>query len=85
MLTYKKTKNFEVVGYSDADFVSCVDTKRLTSGYVFTLANGAILWKISKQTLTAASTMQTEFVACYEAVGQAVWLKRIYSRTKNGR
>jgi hypothetical protein len=42
MLIYKRTENLEVVGYSDADFADCVDTKRLTSGYVFTLANGAI-------------------------------------------
>ena len=74
MLTYKRTRNLEVVGYSDADFLGCVDTKKSTSGYVFTLANGAISWKSSKQSLTAASTMQAEFVACYEA-GQAVWLK----------
>src|SRR6185437_340235 len=75
MLTYKRTENLEVVGYLDTDFAGCVDTKKSTSGYVFTLANGAISWKSSKQSLTAASTMQVEFVACYEAVGQAVWLK----------
>ena len=45
MLTYKKTENLEVVGYSDADFAGCVDTKKSTSGYVFMLANGAISWK----------------------------------------
>ena len=43
MLTYKRTENLEVVGYSDADFAGCVDTKKSTSGYIFTLANGAIL------------------------------------------
>ena len=75
MLTYKRTENLEVVGYSDADFAGCVDTNKSTSGYVFMLANGAISWKSSKQSLTAASMMQAEFVACYEAVGQAVWLK----------
>ncbi|RLM79074.1 putative gag-pol polyprotein [Panicum miliaceum] len=75
MLTYKKSENLVVVGYSDADFADCVDTKKSTSGYVFTLANGAISWKSSKQSLTAASIMQAEFVACYEAVEQAVWIK----------
>jgi hypothetical protein len=74
MLTYKRTEGLEVVGYSDTNFTGCVDTKRSTSGYVFTLANVAISWKSSKQTL-AASTVQAEFVACYEAVGQAMWLK----------
>ena len=42
MLMYKKTENLEVVGYSDADFAGCVDTKKSTLGYVFMLANGAI-------------------------------------------
>ena len=27
MLTYKRSDNLEVVGYSDADFAGCVDTK----------------------------------------------------------
>jgi len=67
MLTYKKSDNLEIVGYSDADFAECVDTKKSTSGYIFTLAGGAISWKSSKQTVTASSTMQAEFVACYEA------------------
>jgi hypothetical protein len=42
MLTYKKSDNLEVVGYSDADFAGCVDSKKSTSGYIFTLAGGAI-------------------------------------------
>jgi len=67
MLTYKKSGNLEVVDYSDADFVGCVDTKKSTSGYIFTLTGGAISWKSSKQTVTASSTMQAEFVACYGA------------------
>ena len=75
MLTYRKSDNLEVVGYSDSDFAGCVDSKKSTSVYIFTLAGGAISWKSSKQTITASSTMVAEFIACYEATGQAVWLK----------
>ena len=75
MLTYRRSDNLEVVGYTDADFAGCVDSRKSTSGYIYTLAGGAISWKSSKQSLVAASTMQAEFVACYEATGQAVWLK----------
>ena len=42
MLTYGKSDNLVVVGYSDADFAGCVDDKKSTSGYIFTLAGGAI-------------------------------------------
>jgi hypothetical protein len=69
MLTYKKTHNHEVIGYSDADFVGCADSQKSTSGYVFTLTNGVISWKSTKQRITTSSTMYTEFIACYEALG----------------
>jgi hypothetical protein len=52
MLTYKRFDNLEMLGYSDADFVGCVDTKKSTSGYIFTLAEGAISWKSTKQSVT---------------------------------
>jgi len=42
MLTYGKSDNLVVVDYSDADFAGCVDDKKSTSGYIFTLAGGAI-------------------------------------------
>jgi hypothetical protein len=75
MLTYKRTDNLEVIGYSDSDFEGCVDSKKSTSGYVFTLANEAISWKSSKQRITTSSTMYTEFIACYGVLGRAMWLK----------
>jgi hypothetical protein len=75
MLTYKRTDNLKVIGYSDSDFAGCVDFQKSTSGYVFTLANGVISWKSSKQGLTTSSTMYAEFIACYEALGQTMWLK----------
>jgi len=58
MLTYGKSDNLVVVGYSDADFAGCVDDKKSTSDYIFNLAGGAISWKSSKQSVTASSTMQ---------------------------
>jgi hypothetical protein len=76
MLMYKKSDSLEIVGYSDLDFVGCLDTDRSTLGYVFKLVGGAISWSSSKQTVMTSSTMYVEFVACYEVVGQAMWLKK---------
>jgi transposase InsO family protein len=80
MLTYRRSDLLEVVGYADADYAGCADDLKSTSGYVFMLAGGAISWKSVKQTLTASSTMQAEYVACYEATLQAVWLRNFISR-----
>jgi hypothetical protein len=76
MLTYKRSDTLEIVGYSNLDFVGCKDTEKSMSAYVFLLAGGAISWKSSKQTVTTSSTMYVEFVACYEATGQVMWLKK---------
>jgi hypothetical protein len=76
MLTYKRIDNLEVIGYLDVDFMGCADSQRSTSGYVFMLASGDISWRSCKQTISTSSTMYTEFIACLEVVGQAVWLKK---------
>jgi hypothetical protein len=69
MLTYKRTDNHEVIGYSNADFAGCVDSQRSALGYAFTLASGAILlWRSRKLTITTSSTMYAEFIACYKVV-----------------
>jgi hypothetical protein len=79
MLTYERSDSLEIVGYLDSDFADCLDTDRSTSGYVFKLAGGAISWSSSKQTVMTSSMMYAEFVTCYEAVGQAMWLKKFVS------
>jgi hypothetical protein len=44
--------------YCDANWISDSDEVKPTSGYVFTLAGGAISWKSSKQTCIARYTME---------------------------
>ncbi|CAL2256677.1 unnamed protein product [Prunus armeniaca] len=75
MLVYQRQESLELVGYCDSDFAGCLDDLKSTSAFVFLLAGGAVSWKSSKQSTVAASTMQAEFVACYEATIQASWLK----------
>ena len=41
--------------------------KKSTFGYLFLLDGGAISWKSEKQSIIVASTMETEFAACFEA------------------
>ena len=42
MLMYRHTDNLEVIGYPNADFTSCMDSGKSTSGYVFMLANRVV-------------------------------------------
>ena len=42
MLTYKKTNDLDIIGYSVSDYVGCKDTRRSTFGYIFMLFDGLI-------------------------------------------
>ena len=83
MLTYKHVNCLEVVGYSDSDFVGCQESRKSILGYVYLLANGAISWKSAKETIIASSTMEAEFIACFEATSQAIWLRNFIIGLRN--
>ncbi|XP_070004202.1 secreted RxLR effector protein 161-like [Nicotiana sylvestris] len=63
------------VGYTDSDFQSDRDSRKSTSGYVFTLGGRAISWRSIKQSCVADSTMEAEYVAASEAAKEAIWLR----------
>lgn len=75
MLTYRKIDHLEVIGYSDADIVGCLDTRRSTLAYIFLLAGAAVSWRTAKQTVVTPSTFDAEYVACLEATGNALWMR----------
>ncbi|KAL8161807.1 hypothetical protein V2J09_013296 [Rumex salicifolius] len=79
MLTYKRSVHLEVIGYSNSDFARCIDSRKSTFGYVFLLAEGAVSWKSGKQSVTATSTMEAEFVACFEATIHGLWMRNFIS------
>ena len=64
-----------LIGHSNSDFASCVDSRKSKYSYIFKLADGAMSWRSAKQTLTATSTMKAEFMYCFEDSSHGVWLK----------
>jgi hypothetical protein len=79
MLAFKRSDHLEVIGYSDLDFVGCVDSRKSTFCYLFLLAGRAISWKSAKQTIIASFTMEAEFVTCFEATIHGLWLRNFIS------
>ena len=60
------------VGYTDSDFMSDKDSRKLTSGYVFMSDGGAVSWMSITQECTADSTSEAEYVVACEATKDAV-------------
>lgn len=62
------------VGFVDADYGGCVDTRRSTTGYIFLMAGGAIAWTSSLQATVSLSTTEAEYIALSKAAQQAMWI-----------
>ena len=75
MLVYS-SGSLETIGYTDSDFQADVDSRKSTSGYVYTLNGGAICWRSVKQTCVADSATEAEYVAASGAAKEAAWLKK---------
>jgi len=63
--------------YSDADFAADVDSRRSTTGYVFTFNGGAISWLSKIQPTVAASTTEAQYISAAMAAKEAMWLRRL--------
>ena len=58
-----KHRTFMERSYTNSDFQSDLESRKYTSGYVFTLGGGAISWRNVKQSSIADSTMEVEYIA----------------------
>ena len=64
-----------LVGFTDSDFQSDLDSRKSTLGSVFTLNGEVIVWQSVKQSCVFKSTMEAKYVGVSEAVKEAVWLR----------
>ena len=76
-LFFRKTQDYNLVGYTDAGYMSDPHNARSQIGFVFLHGGTAISWKSSKQTLVATSTNHSEIIALYEASCECIWLRRM--------
>ncbi|GKC72616.1 hypothetical protein Tco_1118499, partial [Tanacetum coccineum] len=65
--------------YYDARFQTDRDDIKSQTGYVFVLNRGAVDYKSSKQSTTAMSATEAEYIAASEAVMEVVWIRKFIS------
>jgi Reverse transcriptase (RNA-dependent DNA polymerase) len=74
-ITYGRKKGLRV--YTDSDFANCPISSKSTSGFVATLAGGAIAWSSKRQSITAQSSTEAEFIATNHAVMETDHLRKV--------
>ncbi len=63
--------------YVDASFAGDCDDRKSTTGFVTMLAGGPVSWSSKRQTLTAQSTAEAEYVAAAAATSEVIHLRQL--------
>ena len=61
--------------YCDADWANDPNDRKSISGYVVTMCGGAVSWSSKKQSVTALSSTEAEYIAAARAAQEASWLQ----------
>lgn len=67
-------KPAQLIGFTDADYANCPDTRRSVSGYCFSLGSGMVSWATRKQKTVSLSSCEAEYIAAAEACKESTWL-----------
>ena len=82
-LFYFKVPKLELLGYTDAGYLSDPHKARSQSGYVFTCGNTTISWRSVKQTMVATSSNHSELLALNEASRECMWLRSMIQHIRD--
>lgn len=74
-LTFDGTAPLTLEGYSDADFAADTDSRRSYSGYTMFLGKSLISWSCAQQSVTAYSTVESEYMALSHAHKEVAYLR----------
>ncbi|GKD42150.1 zinc finger, CCHC-type containing protein [Tanacetum coccineum] len=72
-------RELRVSYYTNAGYLTDADDLKSQTGYVFVLNGGAVDWKSTKQSISATSSIDVEYIAAFDASKEAVWIRKFIS------
>ncbi|XP_041995661.1 uncharacterized mitochondrial protein AtMg00810-like [Salvia splendens] len=76
-LSFTRRTDSSVIGYSDADWARCIDTRRSTYGYSIFLGRNIVSWSAKKQPTVARSSCESEYRAMANTAVEIIWLSNL--------
>jgi hypothetical protein len=65
--------------FCDADWASDTTDRKSVSGYIISMAGGAVSWSSKKQTSVALSTAEAEYIAATHVAKQVLWQRSLFT------
>jgi hypothetical protein len=75
-LWYPKGATFDLVGYSDSDYVGCKIDRKSISGGCHLLGRSLVSWTSKKQNSVALSTAKAEYISAGACCTQILYMKQ---------
>ncbi|CAI7851167.1 unnamed protein product [Closterium sp. NIES-53] len=63
--------------FTDATWASEKDDSSSVGGYICVVGGGPVSWRSKKQTETALSSVESEYMAMFHGVKEVIWLRRL--------
>jgi len=82
-LSFRRS-NLTLQGFFDADLGGDLDSRKSTTGYIFTLGGTTISWKSKLQGRFSLSTTEDEYVAISKVAKEMIWLKNLLKELGKG-
>ncbi|KAD0286868.1 hypothetical protein E3N88_44505 [Mikania micrantha] len=76
-LTFDCPVTTTLVGYSDADWARCIETRRSTYGYSIYLGGNLVSWSAKKQPTVSRSSCESEYRAMANTAAEIIWLTHL--------
>jgi hypothetical protein len=81
-LLFPRHSDLQILGFTDADWAGCLDTRKSTTGYCFFIGSSLVSWKAKKQTTVSRSSSEAEYRALSSATCELIWLLYLMSDLK---
>ena len=76
-LFFEKNKDYEIYGYTNADWAEDQTDRKSTSGYFMFVGKNLVTWRSKKQKVVARSSDESMFRGMAYSVCELLWIKWI--------